>query len=868
MDIDIQETLFNLEPNIDVLEINPQPDSLDLEMSVDEMSVDVEVEELNVDGGFIDGYTETDPTVPQHVKGITKEDIEKWNNSGSGNNEIPETLYALGADYAEYFEWEDGNPNNEDRTSLFVSIVYGTRKIRKAMVGEDILGITSIDASVIGNARYKDENTYSAVGMTGVMKVKDNGSCKVGDYVVPGDNGLAIPSTNDAGYKVTARYSKNLIEVLMAHDAEILNRIKTDVENIIKDKADKKEIPDTSEFIKNTVDNLVNYYKKSEVYNKEEINELASTLQNVSITIVDTLPSKGQTNVIYFVSKTGSDNDIYDEWIYVNNAWEHIGSTEVDLTGYATEKWVKDQEYMSIPDFMEYINYMYYDIDEIDEMFDNHYTKEEIDEAFKSLPTGGTELTSGDNTVIEDKVINVYTNTGYKVIDKDIQLQTITDSATSGTNKMVYIDGKEIMILYDGTNKIRRSENGIDFEVVTLPCVCNHMAYNADAERLYGTNSSNYFIYSDDYGLTWKTISNSRASGVTQIAIGYGSGFRAYYRTTKEIINWSFNSTNNSVSQSSRITSTIVPEFTSMVNDTQFIWCNTTGTFKYGAGSQEGPFASLSGVSINLLKRVNNITMLGLKNNNKMYLLEPATSITKYTWIEHQLPATCTLNDIIYNPYDETYYLFTDKNTYYKTKDLTNVDSFESVDKNNLRGIQGYFTLMGIQMTTSNHNELFLAPTRTKLENKLQEHDRDLNKSLWVGKGLELTEEDKVNVKINSDALGVSEYGLFLMQITEWNLQESMIEGIYVAKAEEKGLFDPYELENWYYSEEAYPTESYKVVKFIFTQDGSFYDQVTWETEYYVEKYEYGYLFYDQNMNIFKYVKLGNLSWLLDLIIK
>jgi hypothetical protein len=172
---------------------------------------------------------------------------------------------------------------------------------------------------------------------------------------------------------------------------------------------------------------------------------------------------------------------------------------------------------------------------------------------------------------------------------------------------------------------------------------------------------------------------------------------------------------------------------------------------------------------------------------------------------------------------------------------------------------------MGIQMTTSSHNRLLLAPTRTKLENKLQEHDRDLNKSLWVGKGLELTEEGKVNVKSNSDAVGVSDYGVYITQITEHNLSENIIEGIYVAKAEEKGLFDPYEVENWFYSEEAYPEDNgYNAVKFIFTQDGSFYDQVTWETEFIVEKYEYGYLFYDANFTVFKYVKLGNLSWLLD----
>ena len=36
--------------------------------------------ELNNDSGFLTSFTETDPTVPEHVKAITAEDIEKWNN--------------------------------------------------------------------------------------------------------------------------------------------------------------------------------------------------------------------------------------------------------------------------------------------------------------------------------------------------------------------------------------------------------------------------------------------------------------------------------------------------------------------------------------------------------------------------------------------------------------------------------------------------------------------------------------------------------------------------------------------------------------------------------------------------------------------
>jgi hypothetical protein len=46
----------------------------------------------------------------------------------------------------------------------------------------------------------------------------------------------------------------------------------------------------------------------------------------------------GESNKIYLVplATAGTDN-IYAEWIYTNNAWEQIGQTSMDLSGYVKE---------------------------------------------------------------------------------------------------------------------------------------------------------------------------------------------------------------------------------------------------------------------------------------------------------------------------------------------------------------------------------------------------------------------------------------------------------------------------------------------------------------------------------------------------
>ena len=69
---------------------------------------------------------------------------------------------------------------------------------------------------------------------------------------------------------------------------------------------------------------------------KTEITELKNGLYEV----VAVLPSKGEVGVVYLVPLTTgieSDNK-YKEYVYVNNAWEQIGTKEIDLSAYSTKE--------------------------------------------------------------------------------------------------------------------------------------------------------------------------------------------------------------------------------------------------------------------------------------------------------------------------------------------------------------------------------------------------------------------------------------------------------------------------------------------------------------------------------------------------
>ena len=91
-------------------------------------------------------------------------------------------------------------------------------------------------------------------------------------------------------------------------------------------------------FVTNTVNNLTNYYLKSETYTKTEVNNLIAQLDEFNVEVVQTLPiSDIDTHTIYLVPKTGTAPDVYDEYLYINNAWELIGNTAVDLSNYYTK---------------------------------------------------------------------------------------------------------------------------------------------------------------------------------------------------------------------------------------------------------------------------------------------------------------------------------------------------------------------------------------------------------------------------------------------------------------------------------------------------------------------------------------------------
>lgn len=70
------------------------------------------------------------------------------------------------------------------------------------------------------------------------------------------------------------------------------------------------------------------------------IGDITGVEFNTDYTSYADLPTTGEAGVIYLIPNSGSAPNIYDEYIYAGNKYEKIGTTDIDLTDYATKSFV------------------------------------------------------------------------------------------------------------------------------------------------------------------------------------------------------------------------------------------------------------------------------------------------------------------------------------------------------------------------------------------------------------------------------------------------------------------------------------------------------------------------------------------------
>ena len=157
--------------------------------------------ELNNDSGFLTSFTETDPTVPEHVKAITAEDIEKWNNK----SEFDGSYSSL-----------TGTPTIPTKTSeltndsSFASESYVTDAIENAQQGyATIDDLNNKVDKVVGKSLISDSEIERLANITNYddTEIKNILNNKADTSAIPTK---VSQLTNDAGYLTEHQDISNL----------------------------------------------------------------------------------------------------------------------------------------------------------------------------------------------------------------------------------------------------------------------------------------------------------------------------------------------------------------------------------------------------------------------------------------------------------------------------------------------------------------------------------------------------------------------------------------------------------------------------------------------------------------------------------
>lgn len=231
---------------------------------------------INTSCGHVQGrHNLTGPGSYGHIMGNGTQtyDSNAHTIDWDGNATFAGSVTGTGADYAEYFEWMDSNPDDEDRVGFIVAL--DGEKIRLATPNDEILGIISGTAMVLGDnaewewrrkyliddygrvitemveefheetdpetgevtktsmglfphrklnpdfdpekeyARRSDRPEWDTVGILGKLHVRDDGTCAVNGYAAVGIDGIATASAEKTNMRVMKRITDNIVLVLL-----------------------------------------------------------------------------------------------------------------------------------------------------------------------------------------------------------------------------------------------------------------------------------------------------------------------------------------------------------------------------------------------------------------------------------------------------------------------------------------------------------------------------------------------------------------------------------------------------------------------------------------------------------------------------
>lgn len=311
------------------------------------------------------------------------------------------------------------------------------------------------------------------------------------------------------------------------------------------------------------------YYTETEIDAKvNNINSQINSLIGFTATIVNSLPSTGEVGVMYLKLNTSAsvEGNIYDEYIWVNNKFEKIGSTEttVDLSGYVTQTEMNTQlankakinhSHLSRdieinPDVEDGMWVSEYGVDRQNwvncYVYDHEKKLENIDDGANKTVVDSS-LSSSSKNPVQNKVVNSAlngkSNTGHEhtsdeihyAYDQNVSVTTILENKAAKNHTHNYIPSTVSQTVFgSGDSKVTATRQG---NVVTLRL---YLAGEfTETWKQWGTITDSQYLPDTDGEFTDFGISSShgthmllRINSDGRVRTGYGQNKTGYcYQT-------------------------------------------------------------------------------------------------------------------------------------------------------------------------------------------------------------------------------------------------------------------------------------------------------------------------------------------------
>lgn len=311
------------------------------------------------------------------------------------------------------------------------------------------------------------------------------------------------------------------------------------------------------------------YYTETEIDAKvNNINSQINSLIGFTATIVTSLPATGEVGVMYLKLNTSAsvEGNIYDEYIWVNNKFEKIGSTEttVDLSRYVTQTEMNTQlankaniNHSHTSDSIvldrdsddgmwvhEYgvnnqsgINGFVYDHEKKLDNIDDGANKTVVDSSLSSFSTNPVQ-----NKVV-NSALNGKSNTGHEhssdeihyAYDQNVSVTTILENKAAKNHTHNYIPSTVSQTVFgSGDSKVTATRQG---NVVTLRLY--FAGEFTESWKQWCTITDSQYLPDTDGGFTDFGISSShgthmllRINSDGRVRTGYGQNRTSYcYQT-------------------------------------------------------------------------------------------------------------------------------------------------------------------------------------------------------------------------------------------------------------------------------------------------------------------------------------------------